>query len=178
MSETAWRQVARALLGRWPSQVGAWGEDGITAFIEELQADGLTPEQALRAIRMHRPEKDFPPSVAAVSKLARQDPDRPTFDEMLTQLYGPGGVFGFKRSGVTVSPWVLEFVERSGRERLRLLPIDDPREGKWCRRDLERSWTAFLEASEGREVAQIAARSSRGLGRVDPLVALPERSLG
>ena len=174
MSESAWRQVARALLGRWPSQVSTWGEDGITAFVEELQADGLEPSRALEAIRRYRPERDFPPSVAAVSKLARQDPDRPTFDEMLAQLYGPGGVFGFKRSGVTVSPWVLAFVERSGRERLRLLPVDDPDEGKWCRRELERSWSAFLEATEGREVAQIAARSARGLGRVDPLAALPE----
>src|SRR5581483_5658564 len=40
----------------------------------------------LTALRMYRPAegKDFPPSVAAISELARQDPSRPTFDEALT----------------------------------------------------------------------------------------------
>lgn len=170
MTETTWPRVARALLGRWPSQVATWGEEGIAAFIEECQADGLTPDRALYGIRMHRPEaeRDFPPSVAAVSKLARMDPDRPTFDGFFAQLYGPGGMFGFKRAGVTISPWVEAFAEQYGRERLRLLPIDHPEEGKWRRRELEQAWSAFLEATEGREVAEIAARSSGGsLGKPD-----------
>ena len=51
MTEVTWSRVARALLGRWPNQVAQWGEEGIAAYIEELQADGLTPDVALVALR-------------------------------------------------------------------------------------------------------------------------------
>lgn len=163
-----WQRVARALLGRWPSQVSTWGEEGIAAFVEELQADGLTAEQALVAIRQHRPEggKDFPPSVAQISDLARTDPDQPTFEEAYRQLYEPGGVFGFRRRDVTVSPWVLAFVEDYGRERLRLLPVDGEHAGI-VRRELGEAWDRFITASKGREVAAIAGRRRGQLGKPD-----------
>jgi hypothetical protein len=173
--ENTWARVGRALLGRWPSQVAQWGKSGIAAYVEELQADGLSPEQALAALRQHRPDdgKDYPPSVAQVRGLALQDPERPSADELIVQLYGPGGVFGFKRSNVTVSPWVTAFVDYHGRERLRFAPIDDPDAGKWAVKRIQESWQSFLQVNDGRTVAEIAQRSARGIPtRLDPYAAI------
>lgn len=176
---TDWKPVVNALLGSWPSQVTSWGREVIAAYCQELQARGVSPERALIALRSCPADQRFPPSAPELAGLARTDPSRPTFDEMIAQLYGPGGVFGFKRSSVTISPWVEVFVDRHGRERLRMLEIDDPTEGKWRRRELEQAWEAFLEATEGRAVHEIAARSVRGtLSRVDPLALLPQRPVG
>lgn len=172
MSSPAWNFVARALLGSWPSQVASWGREALGAYLHELEARGLSPEDALVAIRACSADHKFPPSAPELAALARQDPSRPTFDELLTQLYGPGGVFGFKRSDVVLSPWVLKFVEDK-RDWLRNLPIDDDDEGKWERIRLKESWDAFCQATEGRAVHEIASRSGRGaLGRLDPLAVL------
>lgn len=163
-----WKPVANGLLGSWPSQVASWGREVLAAYLAELEARGVTPEAALVAIRSCGADQKFPPSAPELAALARRDPDRPTFDELLNQLYGPGGVFGFKRSGVTVSPWVEKFIEDK-RDWLRLLPMDDEAEGKWARLRLKESWEAFLAATEGRQVHEIAARSARGrLGRFNP----------
>lgn len=172
------RTVTRALIGSWPSQVASWGPDAIAAYIEELQARSVQAEGALVAIRACPAGQKFPPSAPELAALARQDPNRPTFDELMAQLYGPGGVFGFKRSNVTISPWVTAFVALPGnRERLRLLEVDDPSEGKWRRRELQDSWESFLAASEGREVAAIATGRRGELGRPDLLgaIGLPPR---
>lgn len=168
-----WKPVATALLGSWPNQVASWGPEALKAYISELQARGMTPESALVAVRSCLAEQRFPPSAPELAALARRDPSVPTFDELMAQLYGPGGVFGVKRSGVVISPYVRRFVVHHGSNRLRMFPVDDPDEGKWARKDIERSWTVFLEVNEGRAVAEIAARSARGsLGRVDPLTAI------
>lgn len=62
------RAFGRVLLGRWPSQVAAWGPDAIAAFIGEVQADGIGVEDGIRALRAHA--SDFAPSAASVSRLA------------------------------------------------------------------------------------------------------------
>lgn len=173
MITESWKPVATALLGSWPNQVAAWGREALVAYLGELEARGMTPEQALTALRSCPADQKFPPSAPELAGIARQDPDRPIFDAAFQQLYGPGGVFGFKRAGVTISPWVLAFVAHAGRERLRLLEIDDPAFGGAKRSALKDSWTAFIEATDGREVAAIAAGGRRGaMGRLDPLAAL------
>ena len=114
-----------------------------------------------------------PPSAPELAALARQDPDRPTFEEAYQGLYGPGGVFGVTRRGVMVSPWVTAFVEYAGRDYLHGLPLNDPDQGKWARRELEQAYDRFLLATENRAVADIAAGGRRRqLGRFDPLAAL------
>ena len=169
-----WKSVATALLGSWPNQVAAWGREGLAAYISELQARGMTPEAALVAIRSCPAGQKFPPSAPELAALARRDPSVPTVAELMAQLYEAGGVFGFKRSGVTISPWVLKFAEDKSAW-LRGLPIDDPVEGKWARKDIERAWDAFLSVNAEREVAEIATRSARGtLGRVDALAAIEQ----
>jgi hypothetical protein len=165
------RAVTQALLGTWPSQVASWEREGIVAYLAELQAREMSAEQALTAIRARSDR--FPPSAGELAAEARKDPSRPTFEELLDQLYGPGGVFGFKRSNVTISPWVTAFADGFGRDRLRMLALDDPDDGKWRRRELEDAWSRFLEASEGRAAHEIASRSGRGtLGRINPLAAI------
>lgn len=166
-----WKPVGAALLGSWPSNVGSWGAEALAAYIAELQARGVDPEQALVAIRSCPAEQKFPPSAPELAGLARRDPSRPTFDEAYQMIYGPGGVLGFKRSGVVVSPWVLAFVEQYGKARLDLLPVDGDHSGI-VRRDLQQSYEQFLEATEGREVAAIASGRRGQLGRFDPAAAI------
>jgi hypothetical protein len=81
-----WGNVGEVLLGRWPGQVAGWGEDGISAFVNELMADGLTPELAVQALRAHA--SDFPPSVASVSRLAERavQGTPPSFEEVQREI--------------------------------------------------------------------------------------------
>lgn len=174
MSTTTEADVATALLGSWPSQVASWGKEGIAAYLAEVAARGVTPEQALVAIRSCPPDQEFPPAAPVLVGLARKDPSRPTFDEAYQQLYGPGGVFGFHRTGVTISPWVEAFVADYGRDRLRMLEVDHDEYGGAKRRELRQSYEQFLEASEGRELAAIAqGHRGGGLSKFDLLSALP-----
>jgi hypothetical protein len=166
------KAVGKALIGSWPGTIPGWGREAFSAYLGELQARSLTAEATLVAIRSWPAGSDFPPSAPNLAAAARHDPERPTFEELLAGLYGPGGMFGFKRSNVTISPWVVKFAEGQ-EEHLRQLPIDDEDEGKWRRRELEEAWQRFLEATEGRAIHEIAARSGRGtLGRIDPLAAI------
>lgn len=136
--------------------------------------DGYDGEQIAYALRaLIASGQVFGPTPGEIVAAVRTDPSRPTFEEMLHGLYGPGGIYGFKRSGVTISPWVTAFADNFGRERLRLLEIEDPDEGKWRRRELQDAWERFLEANESRQAHEIAARSGRGtLGRINPLAAI------
>lgn len=173
MSAEGWRPVAKALVGSWPSQVSSWGNEAVAAYCDELAARDVTPAQALVAIRACPADQKFPPSAPELAGMARRDPSVPTFDEAYQQLYGPGGVFGFHRSGVTISPWVQAFVADYGRDRLRLLEVDHDEYGGVKRRELRQSWEQFLETAEGRELAAIAqGRRGGGLERLDPLAAL------
>jgi hypothetical protein len=196
VTEASWHQVGRALLGRWPSQVATWGEEGIAAFVEELLADGLTAEQALVALRSYRPEpgKDFPPSVPAVVALARTDPSQPTPEEAYQMIYGKGGVMRARlKPGASfpseaamlgardevrleraqeIHPLLGAFVERFGVHRLAMLEVDDPEYGEVRRKDVREAWARHCEAFAGREVAAIASGRRSGLGKLDPLSAL------
>lgn len=172
---TDWRDVSTALLGSWPSVVASWGKEGIAAYLGELQARGVTPDDALLAIRTS--DGALPPSAGQLAKLTRRDPDEPTFEEAFAQIYGPGGVFGFRRAGVTVSTLVLAFVESYGRGRLRHLDVDHEDYGHIRRRELQAAWEQFLRAMEERDAAAVAAIAAGGrrgrLGRFDPRGALP-----
>lgn len=170
---TTWPRVGRALLGSWPERVASWGEEGIAAYVEELQARAVTPDAALVAIRSCPATQKFPPSAPELAALSHNDPERPTPEEMYQQVYGPGGVFGVRRSSVVVSPWVLAFVKSYGRERMRMLEVDHDEYGGAKRRELREAYERFLAANEGRGIAAIAAgRREEGLARLDPAAAL------
>ncbi|HET6866310.1 MAG TPA: hypothetical protein VFH80_10315 [Solirubrobacteraceae bacterium] len=205
MTQETWARVGRALLGRWPSQVAQWGESGIAAYVEELQADGLTPETALAALRSYRPQpgKDFPPSVAAVSQIARSDPSRPTFDEALTlwrtalrawnrpltgDYSGEAQMLRARQENVLeaamgMHPLIASFIARHGVRRLQDEVGElDGEYGAVRRGELEQAWLAHVDAFDGRDVAALTApRGARGLAAFDPLAALdgyPRRQLG
>jgi hypothetical protein len=159
-------------MGSWPERVGLWGKDGIAAYLEELEARGVSAQAALIAIRSCDAGQAFPPSAPELAGLVQRDPSRPTATEAIEQIYGPGGVFGFKRANVTVSPWVLAFVDRYGPDRLRLLEVDDDEYGALRRKELGQAYEEFLVAMEGRELHEIATGRRRQLGRFDPLASL------
>jgi hypothetical protein len=174
-----WRDVATALLGSWPATVGSWRAETLAAYVGQLEARGLTPDAAFEAIlAWDGGDQIVPPSASQLAAVAVRDPDRPTADEMLEQVYGPGGLFGFKRSGVTISPWVTAFAERYGRDRLRLLEVDGDN-GNLVRNDLKQSYEQFVEANEHREAAALRVGARRGeFARFDPLHALTEGGPG
>ena len=178
--------VGKALLGSWPQQVSQWGGEAIAAYVEELDARGLSPAEALDAIRTWpTPEdkaRDFPPSAAALAAHARRDPDAPSFDEMLEAVWGPGGVLAAR---TTVRKprwkegerWKLDreaMLERLGREhervqlfvldqglgRLRGLGLaDEENEFREVRRrELRVAWDALWARTEGRDVKALVAR--------------------
>lgn len=199
MTDTTVKDIARALLGSWPNQVANWGRDGIAAYVEEVLARGISPDQALHAIRGCPADQAFPPSAPELAGLARQTEagPAPTFDEALTLIYGKGGILRARpeqRTFDTVAeqaravngarvararqlhPLVGSFAVRYGLERLHLLPINDPDYGGVRRRELERAWTQHVEAMQGRELAAIAiGEPRRGLTKFDPLAALGQR---
>lgn len=163
-----WETLCLLIEEGWPGEF-----DDAAAKAWRVFLDDYEPEEVLVALKaLVARGGRFRPSVAEVVAQIRQDPSRPTFEEAFQQLYGPGGIFGFTRSGVVISPWVLKFADRYGRDRLRLLAVDDPDEGKWARKELAEAWDRFLEATEGRDIAQIATRSTRGLKRVDALAVI------
>lgn len=195
MTEATWHRAGRALLGSWPERVASWGEEGIAAYVEELQARGVSADAALTAIRSCPADQRFPPSAPELAALARRDPSQPTGAELLTLIYGRCGVlrarpaypdggwsgneFSVERDDVQqarafeLHPLLGAFVRAYGLDRLRMLQIDDPDWGEKHRRDLTADWERFVEANEGREVASlVAGRRGDGLRKLDPLRAL------
>lgn len=150
----------------------------IQAGVYQVLLEGYSADQVMTAVRaLVASGQVFGPTPGELVSQIRTDPSTPTFDEAYQQLYGPGGVFGFKRRGVTISPWVEAFVANYGRDRLRLLEVDHDEYGDVKRRELRQSYEQFLEASEGRELAAIAeGRRGGGLRAFDPLSTLPDHS--
>lgn len=187
------RAVGRALLGSWPGTVAAWGADAIAAYIAELEARGLTADGVLFAIRTWPSGSDFPPSASNLGAGARRDPSVPTFDELVSLVYGRAGILKARlpyigpirdpervRHDTAIAraremhPLVYAFVAAPRRlEWLRLLEIDDPDDGHFRRKELADAWARHLEASEGRDLAALASRRGPGeLRRLDPLAAV------
>jgi hypothetical protein len=67
MTDNDWRQFAGRLLGAWPQHVGQWGEEGIAAYVAELEHRGVTPEAAHAAL--DRAQGAFPPSAPELASL-------------------------------------------------------------------------------------------------------------
>jgi hypothetical protein len=189
MSE--WKDVGQVLLGSWPSQVAAWGREGIAAFLAELQGRRLSADQAIVALRSW--EDKWPPSASEVARMVRTDPSLPTFDEAMMlivavakQTQRPSGPFGsegemhgaYHQAVLTAldqhHPMVRSFAERQGMGRLLALPVNDPQWGEKVRRELREAWESHLEAMDRREVAQLASGAGcpADLQRLDPLASL------
>jgi hypothetical protein len=212
--------IATTLLGSWPSLVNSWGREALAAYVRELEARCLTPDDALVALRMC--DGQFPPSAPELAALARRDPSRPTSAEALAAIFGPDGVLhpftsraremreriaacergcsdgwliddesntaapcdcrGMSAAATDavmlaraadVHPLLAAFVQTQGLDRLRRLDLDDPDWGQARRKQLADEWEEFVDVNETRDVAALTAGRRGGLGRVDPLRALP-----
>jgi hypothetical protein len=197
-----WQPVATALVGSWPSQVASWGRDALAAYLAELEAREVTPEQALIAIRSCPGEQKFPPSAPELAALARQDPSLPTFTEalilvrqalkawnrpLLGDYANEADMLKARDRNVelvagSVHPRVASFIGSFRLSELQRIVMDlsDDRFGMARRRDLERAWTAHCAAHDGREVAAIASGRRGELAAFDPLRTFvgPPRQIG
>lgn len=182
--------VAQALLGTWPNQVAVWGKSGIAAYLSELDARGVTPEQALIAIRSYDPDADFPPSAAKLAQVARRDAAAPTGLEVVAILWAPGGVMHARApypaggwigrnaredaddqaridAACSHHPRVVAFIESVGLDALKARDPRGEQYGEANRNWICREWDAFTEKANERGVAALIA------GRhIDPLGAL------
>lgn len=184
-----WRDVGQVLLGSWPSQVASWGREAIAAYCAELKARGLSPDQAVIALRSV--EGDFPPSASKLAAQARIDPSVPTFDEawilidrVLSRTPEPDGRFkseGEARKAHDEAilkaldvhhPMLRSFVERQGVARLRTIQTGDPQWGEKLMADLRSAWDRHIEATDRRQVAALASGDREGLRQLDPLAAI------
>ncbi len=169
MTGEQWQVIAGLVDEWWPGRFEVQARRAWFIALEGFDAQAVTDalKVLLAAGSVHRP------SVGEVIGQLRSDPSRPTFDEAYRQIYGPGGVLGFARRGVEISPWVRAFVKRYGQDRLRLLEVDSAEYGEANRRHLRQSWEEFVEAAEQRELAAIASGGRQGgMAQLDPLGAL------
>lgn len=193
---TDWRDVGRALLGSWPSQVASWGREAIAAYCAELQARGLTPDAALRAIRSA--DAGPAPTAPSLAKLAHIDPEQPATAELVSLIYGPGGAMRARtppgasyeseaqmlsardearlERAWDIHPLLGLFVDSYGVRRLAMLEVDHDEYGAKRRRELEEAWEGFCERNAHRDRAALAAGRKRELGRgprrLDPVRAI------
>lgn len=180
-----WLAFVALLEGWWP---GEFSEEAADAW--RLALDGVEPRAAMVALKalLHEGRR-FRPSASELLAEVRRDRSAPTFEEALMELRGvlgsPPRVAGLFESEAekraaenrvllerVTDPLVRGFVERQGVGRLRVLPLDDPDEGKWVRKELAEAWERHVGASDGREVAAIATGTG-GPRRLDPLGSLP-----
>jgi hypothetical protein len=187
----AWKAVLRALLGSWPSQVSAWGREALVAYVEELEARHVHPEEALVAIRACSASQTFPPSAPELAALARRDPTAPAFDDVLTAIYGRGGVLlvappivfdSRERAALhdeacfakarEIHPMVFGFVDHVGLAWLRTRDVAGEF-GFSHRRELMVAWDQWTARdAESRLFALAAGRGPGRLSRVDGLRAI------
>ena len=175
-----WEPVGRVLLASWPSQVASWGREIMGAYLNELRERGVTPEQAIIALRSS--DERFPPAVGEIAAAARVDPSTPTFEEAWAIIYRRLSKGGTAKAILEDlgqhHPSVRAFVDRQGVERLRVLRVDDPDHGELRLKEMRAAWDRFRESSEDREIAAIAAGAPIGhLRRLDPLSVLDKRAL-
>lgn len=194
-----WRDVATAVLGSWPATVNSWKAQTLTAYVGQLEARGLTPDDAYAAIlAWDGGDQIVPPSASQLAALARRDPDRPTSAEAIAWIFGPDGVLRARTKvskarwepgerdqlndaaawelATALHPLLFAFIRTQGLDRLRSLDLDDPEWGDRRRELLADDWDEFVEANEHREARALTSGRRGELGRFDPLRALgPQR---
>jgi hypothetical protein len=196
MNDRDWQRLFALLDHGWPGELTADAAGAYRALLDGTDLDAIVA--AVR--RLLHEGRTFRPSAAEILGTARTDPSRPTWEEAFRLIFGPRGALAARRPpGIYADqramaladdaavrdrltgmhPLVGAFVERQGIERLRSLPLDernadDPADAMWRRKELREAWDRHLEATDGREVAALAAGGdhTEGLRRLDPLSAL------
>lgn len=161
--------------GGWPGDFTTNDEHAYYYLLNDHPATAVMA--ALKALR----HKKFRPSASEIANvLTPTTAATPTFDEMFTLLFSQRGALaapgeqGTRQRLTSVHPLVAAFAERQGIQRLKELPVHDPDDGHWRRKELRDAWTAHVDAHADREIAALAAGTGQeGLHRLDPLTALP-----
>jgi hypothetical protein len=188
-----WLVIAGWVDEWWPAKFESSAEDAWFVALEGFEAQDVI--ESLRAMLARG--GTFRPSVAEVIGQIRRDPAVPTAAEMITLIFGRGGVLSARtqiRKGsweagerdqadrdamrerlADMHPVVASFVDREGLDRLRALNLEDAEFGGARRRMLEQRWGEHLEAVESREVAVLTSGRRGEMAKLDPLAALHVR---
>ena len=188
-TDDQWSVFVTLLRRGWPGEVSTADANAYRVLL-----DGTDPAIAVEAIRrlLHAGNR-FRPSAAELLGAANTDPSKPTFDEAYRMIFGARGVLKarphqrtFNNAGererayrqaaldraAEMHPLIASFVAVQDPSRLRELPLDDPDWGRKHRSDLEDAWNRHVDATDGRQVAALAAGRRGELARFDPLAAL------
>lgn len=173
-----WREFMQTALGTWPH--ATWGPEASSAYVRELQARGVRPDEAVAAVRASTSQ--FPLSagaLAAVVERERQGPppgwmeayrliaDRITMLPYFEPESGmPALVDRLARDGHEA---VARFAAALGAEALRNMP--DPRQlqtasGSTALTRLEREYGSTVEAWREEPTPGLALAAARDGGRV------------
>jgi hypothetical protein len=191
ISPAEWDSLCLLIEEAWP-----YPFDDTTAKAWRVLLDDYDASQVLAAVKacVARGMSERPPVSALVAEI-RCDPDKPTFAQALTSIYGRDGVLraraqvrkarweagerdrlndeaAWKRTA-ELHPLVGAFVRAQGLQRLRSLDLDDPQWGSARRKLLAAEWEELVDVAETRDVAALVAGRRGELGKLDPLRVLP-----
>lgn len=193
ITDNEWEGLCLLVEEWWPGEF-----TDVTATAWRLALDDFGAEKVLAALTARLALGGrFRPSLAEVFAQIRNDPDKPTFVEAYTAIFGTGGILR-ARTKVRKGSWeagergrlndeaacqragelhrlIGGFVRDQGLDLLRSLNLEDEEWGGARRKLLADDWEEFLDKNEGREGAALAVGGRRGkLGKFDPLRALTE----
>lgn len=176
MSADEWAIVEETLMMAFPDTERNQWDPARSMRAYRVILGGVTPGAVLIALRKIALENGgkWRPSAGEILHVLGEDPERPTFEDMLAALKAackyPRGVrrdARAEREHPLVAGFLLPRLER-----LAMLRIEDDEYGELRRRDLRREWDSWCEAQEGRERHVLAGGRRNELGRLDPLRAL------
>jgi hypothetical protein len=113
----------------------------------------------------------FTPKPGEIIAAIEHDPGVPTWAEAQCHIFATPATL--RRRGAP-HPALAAFIDQmGGLDTLRLLPIDDPQDGKWERKRLREQYTEHLEAWDARREHTFAiGRGDGGPRRLDPISAV------
>lgn len=177
-----WQVIFALLRGSWP---GSLSSSDSLAYVMVL--GDLPPGDVARAVRelarQGRKYRPTPPEVRSQLGATTDEEPAPTFDEAWAAVCHAGAVSRWNpdRAAEMLTGAIGAWAAMRGLDRLWQLPTEDPDNGRFVLRDLERSYAAFCEAwaiPARRE--QLAAPRRGTLDQLRPMrtIPLPQREIG
>ncbi|HEX7088708.1 MAG TPA: hypothetical protein VF192_01150 [Longimicrobiales bacterium] len=171
-----WAIVEETLMLAFPdTERNRWDAESSMRSYRIIIGD-VPPAAVLVALRRLALESEgkWRPSAGDILRVLNEDPERPTFEDMIAALkaackYPAGGrrEARAQREHALIAGFIVPRLER-----LVMLRLDDPEYGELRRKELRMEWDAFVEAQEGRERHLLAGGRRNELGRLEPLRAL------
>lgn len=198
MTADPWLRLFNLLDNGWPGSLDPQDAKALRVLLDGIGFDRI--EQGIK--RLLHQGATFRPSAAEILAAARHDPTRPTLEEAIVLIRSAlrarppkpwtwpdegarqRAIHEARRAALTDShPLVASFADRMGLDRIDALLADvtpgEDRHGRrtdpatWARKELRDAWDRHITATEGREIAALAAGTGHeGVRRLDPLTAL------